>query len=182
MPNWCTNTAIIMGQTNSLIDFVDTIESHRRLFSPFLPIPNELQETNSPPRDDEVAKNNIEKYGFKDWYDWAIVKWGTKWDVNIENIVTDFSKYETDDNISVVKLFFDTAWSPPLAAIKYISTLYPDCVFSITYDEPGICFYGWHIYVNGEDVSNIDINCSVQIEIGNLLGNKIDHLWAWLPT
>lgn len=43
---------------------------------------------------------NIEKYGTKDWYDWCVSEWGTKW-----NACECFS----DDN----GLSFHTAWSWP---------------------------------------------------------------------
>jgi len=51
------------------------------------------------------ALDNIKRYGYKDWYDWSIANWGTKWNAYDFSIV-----YEDDHELHVQ---FDTAWSAP---------------------------------------------------------------------
>lgn len=53
----------------------------------------------------EQARNNVIKYGYKDWYEWSYDKWGTKWNAY------DATLLYIDDTHIVVK--FDTAWSSP---------------------------------------------------------------------
>lgn len=48
---------------------------------------------------------NLEKYGAKDWYDWCVEHWGTKWNACDTAIV------ECEDGTVVVR--FCTAWSQP---------------------------------------------------------------------
>ena len=51
-------------------------------FEGLIPMPEELKIT-SPAQDENEKKQaeiNLEKYGAKDWYDWACKNWGTKFD------------------------------------------------------------------------------------------------------
>lgn len=56
-----------------------------------------------------VAKGyyNIQKYGYRDWYDFCVTKWGTKWNVDPGECYID----EMSDGS--LKITFDTAWSTP---------------------------------------------------------------------
>lgn len=62
---------------------------------------------------------NYKRYGYKDWYDWSIMNWDTKWNAD--------TNYVTDDEICI-----STAWSLPekvlLELAKYtpIRVLYAD--------------------------------------------------------
>jgi hypothetical protein len=72
--------------------------------------------------------------GFKDWYDWRIEHWGTKWgpcDGDLERV-------ETDNDVSLLELTMDTAWSSPEPIFKKLAELFPKIEFQI------ICFdEGW---------------------------------------
>lgn len=89
------------------------------------------------------ARMNLKKFGFKDWYDWRIEKWGTKWnvgsDVDIDNL--------SGNNIS---LSFDTAWSPPIPVIAAMCEQYPEVSATLRYIETGNWFAGTVEGVNGK--------------------------------
>lgn len=57
---------------------------------------------------------NIKKYGHRDWYDWRIKNWGTKWNVNPDDM------YITENTIC-----FQTAWSCPVEVLLNISKKVP---------------------------------------------------------
>lgn len=57
---------------------------------------------------------NVQRYGWKDWYDWSIDNWGTKWNACHEYI---------DDENKVIE--FETAWSMPEGIIKEICKYTP---------------------------------------------------------
>jgi len=57
----------------------------------------------------EMQKEYMERYGFDNWYDWAIKNWGTKWGV--------YDVTEWKGN----KISFNTAWSPPIPIIEALS-------------------------------------------------------------
>jgi hypothetical protein len=87
----------------------------------------------------KVYKSNIEKYGFRTWYDWSIANWGTKWNC--------YDVFLLDDN----SIEFDTAWSTPQPIIEALSKKFPDIVISVDYADEDIgsnC--GQYSYENGE--------------------------------
>lgn len=45
-------------------------------------------------------------YGFADWYEWRVEKWGTKW-----NAITDYTEEDVESN--EICIDFSTAWSAP---------------------------------------------------------------------
>ena len=57
----------------------------------------------------------IEKYGYNDWYSWSLANWGTKWNIEPEDVTVEASI----DCFAVVE--FDTAWSSPLKAMIAIA-------------------------------------------------------------
>ena len=122
-----------------------------KLFNEFIPCPRDLKEavagSSKDPEEQkkivEQHENNVKKYGYPTWYEWAIANWGTKWDIG-----------ETDPSeqteISVCANF-DTAWGPPVAFAERLSELDFDVI--LYYYEPGIGFcgkytseYGDHTY------------------------------------
>lgn len=72
---------------------------------------------------------NMHKEG--NWYNWNVLNWGTKWEACNPEII----EHEHD----LVLYRFDTAWSPPLPAIKALSEQFPSAKITIEYQEEG----GW---------------------------------------
>lgn len=106
---------------------------------------------------DELVRNNAEgyakhqanlaKYGYKDWYDWNIANWGTKWAPRVEDF--DFNDDATDGQWRV-EIRYDTAWAPPTKLMAKLSKLFPTLMFHTTFDEESQAFIGCEIFVNGE--------------------------------
>ena len=114
----------------------------------FVPVPKELSDTVAGSHSDEEAQaqllaqteDNIKKYGYGNWYDFCVNEWGTKWDVGDSSGINSC----TDTELIV---YFDSAWSPPIAAYERLL----DLGFTVyaTYYEPGCAFAG--IWDNGDD-------------------------------
>ena len=109
------------------------------LLMEFIPTPQELIDTVAgyPGADKEAEHNaqmerNLAQFGAKDWYDWNINNWGTKWDFALENID------RPDPN--TVTAAFDTAWAPPIDAYRKLCAL--GFEIEAMYYEPGMCFVG----------------------------------------
>jgi hypothetical protein len=126
------------------------------LLNEFIPCPKELSETVSGSYGDKeeqellIAKqaSNVKNYGYSTWYDFAIGEWGTKWDVG----GGDITKIDKNN----VKLYFQSAWSPPTEAYRKLE----DLGFSINafYYEPGVNFAGQYYEGNDDfyDLSSMD--------------------------
>ena len=90
----------------------------------------------------KIALDNIKKYGHKNWYDWNLANWGTKWDVCNPSVQT------TDNEIT---LKFETAWSTPEPIFKKLAEQYPDLMIDIDYADEDLGYScGNYSYVDGE--------------------------------
>ena len=74
------------------------------------------------------ALDNYEKYGAKDWYDWSIQNWGTKWNAH-DTIVNDPGE---------ANVYFHTAWSAPLPFLDALSRKYPELTFDFEFADEDI--------------------------------------------
>ena len=63
--------------------------------------------------------------------------WGTKWDLDEPDQLR-----VADELLDTGITYFDTAWSPPIAAVEKLSAMFPDDSFGLTYCEPGNSFAG----------------------------------------
>lgn len=106
---------------------------------------------------DELVRNNAEgyakdqanlaKYGYKNWYDWNIDNWGTKWSPRVE----DFDLHDdATDGQWRVEVRYETAWAPPTKLIAKLSELFPTLKFYTTFDEESQAFVGCEIFTEGQ--------------------------------
>lgn len=157
MPNHIRNKLTIMGKKKDiekcLREIAGTYDGKyddggvRRIdFRKIIPMPEEIANTESPNRDEELAKELKKKYGHSDWYEWSCANWGTKWNTyNIEE-----EEYDEPNAIT-----FDTAWSSPRPVIFELSKKYPSLEFGVIYaDEDWGCNYGTYMYANGEIIED----------------------------
>lgn len=151
MPNWCYNHATFTATTDEakklLSDYRDylSINGNNNFFGFFLPIPQDLKDTIAGfigGEEGEALKKreeeNIAKHGYKNWYEWCVSKWGTKWDIDLDQSCLD------GDTITMNE---DTAWSPPIEFYRHMEHL--GFEVEATYNEEGVGFYG--SYSNGCD-------------------------------
>jgi hypothetical protein len=170
MPNWCSNEITIRHPDPAMIDRV--IRARDGLLMEFFPTPQELLDTVAgwPGEDQQAAHetqkaNNLEKYGYRDWYEWNIANWGTKWDVSFDGIE------RTDEN--TVQGHFESAWSPPTAAYEQLLAL--GFEIEASYYEPGMCFVGsWD---NGQDRC-YNYGESTSASVRHAIGAELDDQWG----
>lgn len=152
MPNHITNIITIEGASiKDILAIVDTSSKgdhgSQFDFNAIVPMPEELHNTISgsygedDPRQEALIlqqKQNVEKYGYPTWYEFALAKWGTKW--NAYDITV------TDDSIQ-----FDTAWSTPEPIICELSKLIPQAIITVEFaDEDWGHNCGIYEYSNGD--------------------------------
>ena len=102
------------------------------------------------PMPDDVYKGNLgrkerELYGNKNWYDWSIANWGTKW--NACDTV-----YDAKNKL----LQFNTAWSAPKPIFVEIARANPNAKLEIVYqleeedvDVEHVCYVENGYYYDG---------------------------------
>jgi hypothetical protein len=154
MPNYCNNVVEIQGPQHILKTLVD----HKLDFMKIHPYPKELDITagregadDSPEQKALVAAEeaNLKKHGYKNWYDWCVNNWGTKWNAGGDNDAMQVD-YDEDVNNQGTALFqFDTAWAPPLGVLDKLMETHPELSIECRYHEPGVGFFG--VWTDGVD-------------------------------
>lgn len=147
MPNWVKNKVRAKNaeDTKKLIAMlVRKNDSGNDItnFNGIIPMPQELHDTVAGyvgEENDKKREANLKKYGYRDWYDFSVSKWGTKWD-GCEVLI----KGNT--------IVFETAWSMPEGIYEEISKTIPIIVAYA--DEDIGCNCGLVEFLNGgcEDV------------------------------
>ena len=94
------------------------------------------------------------KYGFDNWYDWAIANWGSKWGVYDEG-EWNITEVE-DDGLTSAGISYQTAWSPVTIAWEGISENYPSLEFFHEFADEGGNFVGNQLIQNGEIIEDND--------------------------
>jgi hypothetical protein len=121
-----------------------------KLLNEFVPIPESLQivsgRCGADDNPEQIAleaaqKSNIEQHGYKDWYDFSVNEWGTKWDVGGEG------DQSSQDSPTDIRMNFDSAWAPPIAAMDKFEAL--GFKVKLIYWESGMCYCG--LYEDGHD-------------------------------
>jgi hypothetical protein len=183
MPNHCTNLlSCTSGKTiGSIIKPYLTDKGNSIDFNKILPMPEGILKTLSSSTIEEITKErtpeekeardkeieelqeqNLKDYGHKNWYDWCVAVWDTKWNAyscyTLEDITSPFELLNTIDGIH--DLGFQTAWSPPINVIRELAKLTGESLRMSYYDE------GWMFggeYLVNADGSETD-NCYEDID------------------
>ena len=158
MPNWCANSLKLVATTpdseKKLAEIVQELARAKTagenpvIFGLIKPVPEALMITAGYLGDTveqaalvEKEKENLKTYGYKNWYDFCIGEWGTKWD----------AKTEYDESYTIegnqLTIFFDTAWAPPMQIYYALEEM--GFEVEATYVEQGVGYIGY--YSNGED-------------------------------
>jgi len=183
MPNWCENHLVIAGKEKDLdilISKIKEVPSHLSekeyksvdgycLFENFYPTPADLLIGNAPMNPTDEQKANLEKYGYADWYSWRIDNWGTKWQES--NLFVAQEKHVSErGGIASIGFNFDTAWGPALDLFNKASGDYPNLIFCLYYEEPGMGFCGRNIWANGQEVERTE---------GDIISNYFDEEYLY---
>lgn len=125
MPNWCENQLTVIGATPG---FRAWLEEGGFSFARISPV-----SISNPAPSHPWALNDA-----------CCMAWGTKWDLD-GNLQREVASQLIEHGCA----FFDTAWSPPLAAIEALSARFPGETFRLTYCEQGMFFAGVATFQGG---------------------------------
>ena len=142
MPNWCDNTLELRHEDPAMIKRAKEAFEAGRLLDEFIPVPQQLADTRAgfygkDTYEQELLEAtealNVKWFKHKNWWDFCVQEWGTKWDVGTEG-------YINAEDPNYLSLSFQSAWSPPIDA--YAKLL--DMGFEVyaLYYESGIGFCG----------------------------------------
>jgi len=142
MPNWCNNYLVLEHDDPEMITRAKTAYADGKLLEEFCPVPASLHivagrvgadDNAEQIKLEEDTKLNLETHGYANWYDYCVNEWGTKWDVGGSDMLT-------EDGPNALRMNFDSAWAPPIAAMEKFQDL--GFKVKLIYWESGMCFCG----------------------------------------
>lgn len=194
MPNWCSNSIEIVGPREKIRALWEQARKDETdgggLLQALHPMPDELNITAGFLGDEaeqkaleDKEKSNLEKYGYKNWYDWHVAHWGTKWDVSLEGL-----EYEEDEDgnfenetgkpYARITGWFDSAWSPPTTAMANYGFRNEDVKITLDYHEPGMAFVGRYIVEDGmDDDEYYEYSEATSKTVREMIGADMDDMW-----
>ena len=181
MPNWCNNYLVLEHEDPAMIERAKTAFAEGKLLAEFCPVPEDLSIVAGRVGADEDQKQkdlvaqeevNVAKHGYRNWYDYCVNEWGTKWDVG----GNDYNEPQ-QDSPNKITMSFDSAWAPPTAAMDK----FMDLGFSVRlyYYEPGMCFAG--IYSeDGDDY--YDLSNMTSQQVAEDIPSELDEMFGISET
>ena len=128
MPNYCSNSLSLSGPIDKIKPIWDRIQETKTFLEVICPL--------------------------GEWdYDKALDTWGTKWDIEIDNLSFEEDKEEGRGSING---FFDSAWSPPVEALESFCNRNEGFLADLDYFEPGAGFVGRWDSETGDEQYEID--------------------------
>jgi len=171
MPNWCNNFAKISHPDPAVLQKLADGFNGEGMFNAVIPVPKELSESLG---DDESQtalekrhETNIAKHGYKDWYDYCVNEWGTKWDVSADG---ETFNIEND----VFEIYFDSAWAPPTQAYDKMTAM--GFHIEADYYEPGMAFCGHYSSDTGDD--SYDLSDMSAREVREAIPQELDDMFG----
>lgn len=172
MPNWCNNSIVLKHKDLAMLERAARAFNDDRFLGEFVPVPGDLIETTAGAMGDPAKQAalelreqaNVEKHGYKNWYDFCLSEWGTKWDVGCNGTEV------AVDADGALRLNFESAWGPPVEAYRKLDEM----GFEILayYFEPGMGFCGE--YTTEFDDQSYQIEDSTYDWVKNNIPEDID--------
>jgi len=173
MPNWCNNYLELEHEDPAMIERAKTAFADAKLLAEFVPVPESLHITAGRVGSDEEPEQialveqeaaNIAVHGYSNWYDYCVNEWGTKWDVGGEG------DQATVESPNAIKMNFDSAWAPPIAAMEKFQDL--GFKVKLIYWESGMCYCGL-FDENGDDY--LDYSDMSAAEVAESINPEVDE-------
>jgi hypothetical protein len=177
MPNWCNNHIKIRGTNQAEIQLLAAAFEKGEFCNAVIPTPEDLDITagrlgadDSPEQIAlvEAEQRNLEKYGVKNWYDFQVSRWGTKWDVG----GSEFPLDRDEDGLGF-SASFDSAWSPPMGVVEELVNR--GMSVTLYYYEPGCAYVGK--YEDGYDEC-LDFGGCDSKTVRDYIGEELDDMWG----
>ena len=172
MPNWCNNNATISHTDSAKMQALADAINEGKFCDHVIPVPESLKitagwlgETEAQKELERQEAENLAKYGVKNWYDFCVNHWGTKWDVDA------YEKVEVKNN--TVEFGFDSAWAPPVGVYEALL----DDGFEVVayYYEPGMAYVGK--YDNGYDEC-LEYGGATSATVRDVIGDELDDMYG----
>ena len=182
MPNWCNNYLELEHEDPAMIERAKRAFGEGKLLEEFCPVPASLHivagrvgDGDEQKKLEEDTAENIRVHGYGNWYDYCVNEWGTKWDVGGEG------DQATQVGPTDLRMNFDSAWAPPIAAMDKFQDL--GFKVKLIYWESGMCYCGLFDengddYYDYSDMTADELEAEINPEIDECMG-IVENLRTW---
>ena len=182
MPNWCNNYLELEHDDPEMITRAKKAFAEGKLLEEFCPVPESLHivagrvgDGDEQKKLEEDTARNIATHGYGNWYDYCVNEWGTKWDVGGDG------DQATQVGPTDLRMNFDSAWAPPIAAMDKFQDL--GFKVKLIYWESGMCFCGLFDengddYYDYSDMTADELEAEINPEIDECMG-IVENLRTW---
>ena len=173
MPNWCYVTLEANASKEELQKFYDKVivptpdsdEGQVAFdFNTIIPMPNNVFRGNL----GDAEREQCERDGIPNWYDWSCNNWGTKWNAAFTSVL-----WESDERLFIN---FGTAWNYPTPVMLKMFEMFPSIEFMAKAEEESDEFHFIHhsngIIEDGEVIYRAENG--VEITYNSLIGEWVD--------
>lgn len=160
MPNWCSNFVAITGPKERIAEIKDAYDRGEFCES-VIPVPQPLKDAVA---DGSVDEELVKEFGYANWYDFCVNRWGTKWDFGGDGGA------DLDDNGECLTISFESAWSPPVGVYEELDL--EGLKIEACYYEPGCGFCGMYTSESGDDC--YDISNMTADQVANMIPQELD--------
>ena len=171
MPNWCNNYLELEHEDPAMIERAKKAFAEGKLLAEFCPVPESLHIVAGSVGDPDEQKKleeqmgiNVATHGYANWYDYCVNEWGTKWDVGGDG------DQASQDSPTDLRMNFDSAWAPPIAAMEKFQDL--GFKVKLVYWESGMCYCGL-FDENGDDY--LDYSDMTADEVDKVINDEVDE-------
>lgn len=160
MPNWCSNFVAITGPKARIAELKDAYDRGEFCDS-VIPVPQELKDAVA---DGSTNEDLVKEFGYSNWYDFCVNRWGTKWDFGGDGGA------DIDDEGECLTIAFDSAWAPPVGVYEELDL--EGLRVEAYYYEGGCAFCGMWTSENGDDC--YDISNMTADQVANMIPQELD--------
>jgi hypothetical protein len=168
MPNWCSNFVAITGPKERIAQLKEAYDNGEFCNS-VIPVPQELKDAVA---DGSTNDELVAKYGYSNWYDFCVNRWGTKWDFGGDGAA------DVDDNGECLTISFDSAWSPPCGIYEELDL--EGLHIEACYYEGGMGYCGMWTSESGDDYYDIS-NMSAD-QVADMIPQELDDCMGITET
>jgi len=174
MPNWCANHISVRGRNPESVEKLAAAFDRGEFCQAVIPVPEDLlrdgASTSGGPNAeqyDQIRAENLEKFGYSNWYDFCVNNWGCKWDISIAEECD-----RSEDGMSFSGSF-DSAWAPPTGIVQRLTEQGYDV--TLYYYEPGMCYVGK--YEDGVD-DYYEYSSETADTVRSVIGDELDDFFG----
>jgi hypothetical protein len=174
MPNWCNNRLSVSGPKADVLTFIEKAKSADSVLSFESLVPPKYDDPDYQDAKEAHVEGTTDHPTFN-WYRWQKDHWGTKWDVNPDEVSLDTNESFDGNDLEAV-YEFATAWCAPTEFYEAITAMFPTLTFDAYGWEPGCSVWFQYFGSDGESMESNSETIDQMEKLEDAVKEKLSEL------